>query len=263
MTHCSTAYRKSGQQDVTCRFDYPCETQTSSTINFDKLSNGTIRAPLTTIRNYPYLNSHNRVMLQHWRANVDLQIIVNVQACARYMSKYAAKSEPKSQSVQSLYKSCVDRLTDTSDASKLLHSAIVRSVGERDFSAQQTSHMLLSLSLYSCTYSFVTVALNSSHKLSRDKDSGELIIEESALDVYASRDTSLADLNLCQFVTSYQTAHGKVTKCSTPVIVWTIPSLSSNPQSQLYNEYCKYQLIKYKPIHQMHGKGIIKRILTL
>ena len=143
-THCSTAYclrRKPGQQDVTCRFEYPRETQTSSTINFEKLSNGTICAPLTTKRNDSRLNSHNRVMLQHWRANVDLQIIVvDVQACARYMSKYAAKSEPRSQSVQSLYKSCVDRFTDTSDASKLLRNSIVRSVGERDFSAQETLH---------------------------------------------------------------------------------------------------------------------------
>lgn len=72
------------------------------------------------------------------------------------------------------------------------------------------------------------------------------MIEESALDMYASRDMSLADLNLCQFVTSYHTARGKVTRRSTPVIVRTIPSFSSNPQSQLYSEYCKYQLIKYK-----------------
>ena len=27
-------------------------------------------------------------MLQYWRANVDLQIIVDVEACARYMAKY-------------------------------------------------------------------------------------------------------------------------------------------------------------------------------
>lgn len=98
-TRCSTAYclrSKPGRQDVECRFGYPHEEQLSSTITFEKLDDGTVCA---TKRNDPRLNSPNRVMLQHWRANVDLQIIVDVQACARYMSKYAAKGEPKSQPV--------------------------------------------------------------------------------------------------------------------------------------------------------------------
>ena len=30
------------------------------------------------------LNSHNRMMLQNWRANVDLQTIVDVHTCARH-----------------------------------------------------------------------------------------------------------------------------------------------------------------------------------
>lgn len=186
-------------------------------------------------------------MLQHWRANVDLQVIVDVQACARYMVKYAAKGEPRSQSVQSLYRSCVAHLNDSSNARKALRSAIVCSVVERDFSAQETSHMLLSLPLFSCTYNFVTVALNASRKLTREEDSGELVLEDSALDKYASRDSSLGDLNLCQFVSSYYTVCGEVLKRSAPVIVRTFPSFSSNPRSELYDQYCKYQLIKYRP----------------
>ncbi len=48
---------------------------------------------VTTARNDPRVNSHNRVMLQNWRA--DFQI-VDVTACARYLAKYIAKSEPRS-----------------------------------------------------------------------------------------------------------------------------------------------------------------------
>ena len=82
-THCSRVYclrRKAGQYETMCRFEYP---QTSSTIAFERLENGTVRATLTSKQNDPRVNSHNRVMLQHWRANVDLQVIVDVQACAR------------------------------------------------------------------------------------------------------------------------------------------------------------------------------------
>ena len=249
-THCSTAYcprRKSGEQELKCRFEYPRDQQPSSTIKFEKLDNGTVRATLETKRNDSRLNSHNRVMLQHWRANVDLQIIVDVQACARYMTKYAAKGECRSQPVQTLYKSCVEHLNNNSDGRRVLRTALLRSVGERDFSAQETSHMLLSLPLFSCTYNFVTVALNSSRKVTMDDNSGELTLEASALDDYASRDASLAHLNLCQFVSNYHTIRGKVTKRSAPVIVRTFPSFSSNPQSDLYDQYCKFQLIKYRP----------------
>ena len=73
-------------------------------------------------------------MIQHWRANVDLQIIVDVDACARYMAKYATKGEPRSQAVSSIFKSSVHHLSDNSDAHKVLRSAMVRSVSERDFS---------------------------------------------------------------------------------------------------------------------------------
>lgn len=89
---------------------YPPEEQVSSTISFQKLENNTIQATLTAKRNDPQVNSLNRVMLQHWRANVDLQVIVDVEACVRYMFKYAAKSEPRSQPIQSLYKSSVSHL---------------------------------------------------------------------------------------------------------------------------------------------------------
>ncbi len=76
-------------------------------------------------------------MIQHWRENVDLQIIVDVEACARYMymAKHAAKGEPRSRAVQSILKTCVDSLHVNSDAPKALRSAMLRSVGERDFSS--------------------------------------------------------------------------------------------------------------------------------
>ena len=50
-----------------------------------------------------------------------------------------AAREPRSQPVQYLFKSCVDHLNNTSDARRALRSAMICCVGERDFSAQETS----------------------------------------------------------------------------------------------------------------------------
>lgn len=96
-THCNAAYclrTKHGKQTPTCRFNYPRPTQSESSLSFERLSDGTIRATLTTRRNDSRINSHSRLLLQHWRANVDLQIIVDIQACAWI---FAAKGEPHSQ----------------------------------------------------------------------------------------------------------------------------------------------------------------------
>ena len=162
-TKCSTAYclkKKSAQQQLQCRFNFPHPEQLHSTIEFEQLENGDVRAVLKTKRNDPRINSHNRLLIQHWRANVDIQIIIDAEMCARYMAKYASKGEPRSQPVSSIFKSCVDRLNSTSHAHTALRSAMIRSVAERDFSAQETAHQLLSLPLFSCSFNFVALSLN-------------------------------------------------------------------------------------------------------
>ena len=138
-------------------------------------------------------------MLQHWRANVDMQIIIDVEAYAKYMAKYVAKGEPQSKSVQSIFKACVDPLTTKSDPCKAIRSAMLHAVGERDFSSQETMHMLLSLPLISCSYNFVTLSLYESRQVKKDELSGEPTLQQSFLDQYATRE-GLSDINLCQFV---------------------------------------------------------------
>ena len=54
------------------------------------------------------------------------------------MAKYEAKGEPRLQSVQSIFKSFIDCLIDNSDTCKLFKSAMIHSVGEKDFSSHET-----------------------------------------------------------------------------------------------------------------------------
>ena len=85
-TRCSAGYclrMKPGQQEATCRFKYPKPLQTSTELEFEQLSDGHIRTTVVTKCNDTRLNSHNRVMLQNWRANVDIQVIIDVEVCAR------------------------------------------------------------------------------------------------------------------------------------------------------------------------------------
>jgi len=114
------------------------------------------------------------------------------------MAKYAAKAKPRSETVHSLCKSCVDDLSHSSHAHKALRHAMLHFVGERDFSAQETGHMLLSLPLVSCPFNFATVSFDRSKKITKDPESGGLQLQASILDIYAPRDISLSSLNLYQ-----------------------------------------------------------------
>ena len=193
-------------------------------------------------------------MLQNWRANVDLQVIIDVEACARYITKYGSKGEPRSAAMGEILKNCVDKLSDQNTSATAITKAMIGAVGERDISAQETAHLLLSEPLNSCTYSFVCVSLDGSRQIcdiQRDSEDSSGTIP-SLLDLYASLtqgdvDDPVSELNFIQFAQKYSIVNGELRKRSTKVIIRTFPSFSPNPQSPNYGQYCKYQLIKFKP----------------
>ena len=207
-TKCSTAYCikiKPGQQP-TCRFNFPKDCQEETSINFElirkagsddremtveEITQARVKATLITKRNDDRINSHNRVMLQHWRANVDLQAIIDTDQYIRYMAKYAAKGEPRSQSASEILSVCVNRLNDTDMASSALRRAMIQVVGERDIGSQETAHLLLGKPLYSSTFSFLCVSLDGSRRVRTGQDDndnqGDEALDPSVLDHYAVR----------------------------------------------------------------------------
>ena len=42
---------------------------------------------------------------------MDVQTIVDIEDCVRYMTKYAAKAETKSQTAKQIFKICVNKLS--------------------------------------------------------------------------------------------------------------------------------------------------------
>ena len=257
-TACSPAYClrvAPGQQQPCCRFKYPKPEQPFSDIQFERVTENYVRATLTTKRNDPRVNSHNRVLLQNWRANVDIQVVIDMEACAKYIAKYVAKGEPPSTSMLSIFSTCVDKLHETSNTASLFRCSMMRAVGERDISAQETAHLLLSEPLYSCTYSFLTVSLNGSRQIRdlKDQSTTDQVVDPSLLDYYAnrlqyrSRFPQIESMCLMQFIKSFKVSNQEISKRSNEVIVRTFPSFSPSPHGQYYSQYCKYQLIKYKP----------------
>jgi hypothetical protein len=157
-TRCSPAYclriNREGQQ--ICRFRYPKEIVERTFVRDD--NNG--QPELVTRRNDQYINSHSRLQLQGWRANVDLKPILSIHAALQYVAKYASKAEPRS----SAFSDILDRILSESQPEDTLlapvQKLLLHSVAERDISAQETCHILLGLPLYHSSRQFVFLNLN-------------------------------------------------------------------------------------------------------
>lgn len=95
-THAHSPYCTRGYRSA-CRFNFPrppCqETKIISNVNL---------SPKNKARFYitkrsataGYINDYNSVILRHWRANMDIQLIRNAEGAAYYVCAYLCKAEP-------------------------------------------------------------------------------------------------------------------------------------------------------------------------
>jgi len=151
-TRCSPLYcircNKSGQE--ACRFGFPKELTDRTFIRDDNHG----QPELVTSRNDPYINPHNRLQLQGWRANVDLKPVLTIHAALQYISKYASKSEPRSMAFSDIFNQILNKSKPEEISLISIQKLLINSVTERDISAQETCHLLLSIPLYHSSRNF-------------------------------------------------------------------------------------------------------------
>ena len=153
-TRCSPNYcirKRAGQQQ--CRFGYPKVHRDCTVIQEDDKG----QLELITARNDLYINSHNRLQLQGWRANVNLKPIISIHAALQYISKYASKSEPKSKAFKEIFNQILNNSNQDEHSLTPIQKLLLSSVSERDISAQETCHILLSILLYHSSRTFVSL----------------------------------------------------------------------------------------------------------
>ena len=66
------------------------------------------------------MNRHQRLQLQGWRANCDLNIIIDYHSCIEYLTKYTSKAENLSSVVRDAFVSVISKLSDQTSATKQL-----------------------------------------------------------------------------------------------------------------------------------------------
>ena len=90
------------QSENNCRFNYPQHLNTVGTCmkirEYVSGSDGnapefTYELSMNSIRNDRWLNSHMHGVIQVWLANMDFQLVVDVNKVVNYMTKYVCKPE--------------------------------------------------------------------------------------------------------------------------------------------------------------------------
>ena len=157
-TRCSPQYclrTHNGQQQ--CRFGYPKPLQPRTAL---VVENG--EPQLLTARNDGLVNSYNPVQLTAWRANVDTRYCVSRHKVVEYCAKYATKSEPRSKPLKEIFATIVKSLKEDHTSLKAVQKLLINSVRERDYSAQETCHLLLQLPMYKASRDFIVLSLDGS-----------------------------------------------------------------------------------------------------
>lgn len=89
--YCSSHFKTS------CRFGFPKQISSETKKNTNFEINDDSKGKFYESKRSPqarYVNAYNPVILRHWRANMDIQLICNAESAAYYVCAYICKSEP-------------------------------------------------------------------------------------------------------------------------------------------------------------------------
>lgn len=259
-TQCSTAYclrKKGADESYYCRFDYPKDCCEKTHLQYEEIhsKDGTLhyRVKVITKRNDTRLNNHQHLQLQGWRANCDIQVIIDYHSCIEYIAKYASKSEKMSSVAKEAFTTVLSESPYDSDSAKVIKKLMMRAIGQRDMGVQEVMHQLLSIKLVSSSFQFISASLDGSRKIQLENN--VLRTEMSSLDLYAKRNVyqsdfpGISNLNFVQFTSRFCKGKVGINQRNSPVVVKTYPNYSSNPKGPYYGLFCKYKLLKFKPWH--------------
>ena len=133
-------------------------------------------------------------------------------------------------------------LKDDGNPLKVVQKLMISSVGERDYSAQETCHLLLQLPMFMASRDFVILSLDSSRQLEDQLEQGERVTVDSQLDHYRAHPSTphFEDMTLLQFVQSCRTpkraGEAPVFRIK-QVVVIVRPCCSPDPMGPKYDQY--------------------------
>ena len=92
-------------------------------------------------KNDSCVNRHQQLQLQSWRANCDLQLVIDHYACVEYLAQYAAKGE---KSLRNTFVAIAKETNLNTDPEATVRKLFIKCVGDRNFGTQEVMHHITS-----------------------------------------------------------------------------------------------------------------------
>ena len=160
-------------------------------------------------------NSFNKDILKFWKANIDVQYIIDSYACVMYIASYVLKAE---KGMSEMLKS-VAKEAESLPIRQQLQKLGSTFLNHREISSQEAVYRLLSLPLKKMSRSVVFVNTNPKEKRlgmlkpmsvieAMDNDSEDIFMN-SLIDKYINRPDDLEGMCLAEFASKYSNSTGE------------------------------------------------------
>ncbi|KJZ69873.1 hypothetical protein HIM_10728 [Hirsutella minnesotensis 3608] len=157
-----------------------------------------------TARNDSLMNHFNPAIILGWLANIDISPCTSLQAVITYAAKYCSKSEKKTESYCKLADQVLPHTAHHQPLLSFSSRLMNKLIAERDYSAQEISHLLLNIPLQEGTRMVVYVDCRPLEQHVRsyrvDEDVSEAI---GSYRNYLQRDDQHESITYLEYLQSY------------------------------------------------------------
>ena len=158
-----------------------------------------------------------------------------VYHATRSMNTVQSMSPRVNQPIKEIFAKIVRILKDDNTSLKAVQKLLINSVEERDYSAQETCHLLLQLPMFKASWDFTVLSLDGSRAVQEQLDEGQPATALSILDHYIARPATprFQRMKLLQLARPYTRIHPAGERMSwslyvlTCLLNQTAPTMSS------------------------------------
>ncbi|MCL7028421.1 hypothetical protein MKW94_024005 [Papaver nudicaule] len=241
---------KTTKQKV-CRFRFPKEISNVSKLVEEPLKSNMFR--FVGERDDDRVNSHNRSVLQTWRANIDWSPVTTVESVTQYIGKYAAKSEPASKTFIDTWREIIeDKRRPCLDSTSAIKRLLIKNASKRDIPAQEVFHLLMGWALTDSSRKVVVLNLSENRLFSsqvrrrRDGDAEEQReTDYSFFERYLARPEEFERTTLFEMAKKHYYVRSRWSTSRVEAIVRILPEFAGTimPNTENWESFFRQQVL--------------------
>jgi hypothetical protein len=195
------------------------------------------------------VNHFNSAIILGWLANIDISPCTSLQAVITYAAKYCSKSEKKTEPYCKLADQVLPHTAHLQPLLSFSSRLMNKLIAERDYSAQEISHLLLNIPLLEGTRMVVSVDCRPLEQHARsyrvDEDANETV---GSYRRYLERNDQHEDVSYLEYLQSYNLkTWRRLAANAKKRILSYFPRYRSVEASPQFGDFCRVKLMMVHP----------------